>query len=169
MAFGLIVRRRLGHKAIGFASERTADSLSETKGQLLSEVIPEDLTEYGMIPEMIGRLPIITSLQSLSEQTLVRILTEPKNALIRQYQHFFMLENTQLEFTPGALSAIARRAMERETGARALRSVMEEIMLDLMYDLPDAVDKRAKYIIDADAVHQRKSLIELRVARKESA
>ena len=165
-----IVRRRLGHKAIGFATERlSVDDDSDQKGKLLAQVTPEDLTEYGMIPEMIGRLPIITSLHPLSEQTLLRILTEPKNALVRQYHQFFLLEDAKLEFTSGALKVIAHRAMERDTGARALRSAMEEIMLDLMYDLPDQAAENRHYVIDAAAVEHRKSLAELREPVKESA
>ena len=167
-----IIRKRLGHKAIGFAAETnlsTAGPGTALASAPLGQVTPTDLIEFGMIPELIGRLPVITALEPLNVEILVQILTQPKNALIRQYQHFFALENADLEVTDSALRVLARRALERETGARALRSVMEELMLDLMYDLPDAVGKGAKYIIDADAVHQRKSLIELRVARKESA
>jgi ATP-dependent Clp protease ATP-binding subunit ClpX len=122
-----------------------------------------------MIPELIGRLPIITPLMPLSEQTLIQILTEPKNALVRQYQHFFSMENAELEFTPSALSKLAHRAMVRDTGARALRSVLEEVMLDLMYDLPEMSNDGAKYVLDAAAIEGRKPLSALRVAKKESA
>ena len=100
---------------------------------------------------------------------MVRILTEPKNALVRQYQYFFGLEDAELEFTEEALRALARRAMARDTGARALRSIMEEIMLDLMYDLPDVAGEGARYVIDTDAVEHRRSLTDICVPAKESA
>ncbi len=164
-----VVARRIGHKSIGFASEDSHDDFLEDKGYLLSRVTPEDLSSYGMIPELIGRLPIITSLAPLTEEAMVQILTEPKNAMIRQYQHFFGMENAELEFTPGALAKLARKAMSRQTGARALRSVMEELMLNLMYDLPDQVGEHNKYVIDADAVDNPTELANLRVAQKESA
>ena len=164
-----VVRRRLGKRSIGFAAEQVDDRPVEERDDVMQQVTPEDLMEYGMIPELVGRLPIITSLVTLSEPMMVRILTEPKNALIRQYQHFFSMENTQLEFTPSAMSLIARRAMERNTGARALRSVLEEIMLELMYDLPDQAAEGTRYVIDAAAIEQRKPLAELAEPRKESA
>ncbi|MCX5659600.1 MAG: ATP-dependent Clp protease ATP-binding subunit ClpX [Planctomycetota bacterium] len=164
-----IIQRRLGRKSIGFASETGEADRKKNKGELLAQVTPEDLIEFGMIPELIGRLPIITPLMPLAESTLIQILTEPKNALVRQYQHFFTMENAELEFTPGALSMLAHRAMARDTGARALRSVMEEVMLDLMYDLPELANEGAKYILDADAIEFRKPLAALRVPRKESA
>jgi ATP-dependent Clp protease ATP-binding subunit ClpX len=135
----------------------------------MRQVTPEDLIEYGMIPELIGRLPIITALDELTEKLMVNILTEPKNALIRQYNYFFTMENAELEFTPSALSLIAQRAMDRHTGARGLRSVVEEVMLELMYDLPDRDNKGIKYVLDAAAIEQSKPLDELVVAQKESA
>jgi ATP-dependent Clp protease ATP-binding subunit ClpX len=164
-----IIRRRLGRKSIGFASEQSVDDMTDDKGYLLSQVTPEDLIEFGMIPELVGRLPIITPLMPLSEEILIQILTEPKNALVRQYQHFFGMENAELEFTPAALSKLARRAMQRDTGARALRSVMEEIMLELMYDLPEMNNEGTKYVVDVSAIENRKPLAELRVQKKESA
>lgn len=165
-----VVDRRLGQSSIGFASEQThEDEHNDDQGYLLSQVTPEDLSEYGMIPELIGRLPIITSLEPLDIETLVMILTEPKNALVRQYQHFFSMENAELEFTADALELLASRAIERNTGARALRSVMEEIMLDLMYDLPDMQNNNTKYLMDAKAIEEQHPLEKLRVAHKESA
>ncbi|MEM9414679.1 MAG: hypothetical protein AAGA29_04270 [Planctomycetota bacterium] len=123
-----------------------------------------------MIPELIGRLPIITPLEKLTPHTLTRILTEPKNALVRQYEYFFQMEGAELEFTEDALLALAEEAISRDTGARALRSVMEEVMLDLMYDLPDMNNEQAHYVIDASAIHTPRPLAELRVApKKESA
>ncbi len=163
-----IVQRRLGHQAIGFASEHEEDA--EHRDDVLQFVTPEDLTEFGMIPELIGRLPIVTSLMQLDAETLVQILTEPKNALVRQYQQFFTMEDCELEFTRDALLLMARRALERKTGARALRSVMEEVMLDLMYDLPDVKNAGSRYVIDAQAVEKKRRLAELEmVVKKESA
>ncbi|MBI1338576.1 MAG: ATP-dependent Clp protease ATP-binding subunit ClpX [Phycisphaera sp.] len=164
-----IVRRRLGHQAIGFISEEGDESSIEERNRLLAQVTPEDLIEFGMIPELIGRLPIITALEPLSEEAMVQILTEPKNALVKQYQHFFTMENASVEFTPGALAILARRALERNTGARALRGVLEEVMLDLMYDLPDMNGDGSKYIIDTSAIERRKPLSQLREVKKESA
>ena len=165
-----IIQRRVGKRSIGFATERTnRDRGLEDKGDLLVQVTPEDVLEYGMIPELIGRLPIITPLRPLTIETLVSILTEPKNALIRQYQHFFGMEGASLEFTPSALHKLAERAIERDTGARALRSVLEETMLELMYDLPDLDNTNAHYVIDEAAVTGSPKLSSLRVQKKESA
>jgi len=122
-----------------------------------------------MIPELIGRLPIITALEMLDAKMLVDILTKPRNALVRQYQHFFAMEEAELEYTDPALMALAKRALARKTGARALRSVMEEFMLELMYELPEHARKGTKYLIDGDAIEHGKTLNELRVAKKESA
>ena len=164
-----LVRKRLGQRSIGFASEHDVDHRTDFADSLMAEVTPEDLIEFGMIPELIGRLPVITSLEPLNEQMMVQILTEPKNALVRQYQYLFSMENAVLEYTPSALSMIAKRAMPRNTGARALRSVMEEIMLELNYDFPDRANDGAKYVIDAAAIKHRKPLSELLVPQKESA
>ena len=166
-----IIKKRLGHKSIGFASETRLASQTDTfdTGFVTSYVTPEDLIEFGMIPELIGRLPIMTALGMLTEDMLIEILTQPKNALVRQYQHFFSLEDAELELTDSALRLLARRALERETGARALRSVLEEFMLDLMYELPEQPNKGGKYVIDAEAIEQQKPLADTRVAQKESA
>ena len=166
-----IIRRRLGRKSIGFAAEAAKDTNKqiEDRGWLLQQVTPEDLTTYGMIPELIGRLPLAAALAPLSEEMLIRILTEPKNALVRQYQHFFSMENAELEFTPAALTRLAGKALKRDTGARALRSVLEETMLDLLYDLPEHKDEGGKYVLDVDGVDGIKRLIDLRVPVKESA
>jgi len=165
-----IVRKRLGHKAIGFASETRAGArFGQEDPFVISQVTPEDLIEFGMIPELIGRLPVITALDKLTVDILVEILTKPKNALVHQYQHMFGLEDSELHFTDSALQLLASRALARKTGARALRSVMEELMLDLMYDLPDYGGKSGRVVIDAEAIEQRKTLDELSVAKKESA
>ena len=165
-----IIRKRLGSRRIGFGSERDEQSEAESRAAALSQVMPEDVLGFGLIPELVGRLPIITPLMPLDEPALVQILTEPKNALVKQYQHFFGMEGASIEFTEDALEAIAHKALVRDTGARALRAVMEETMLNLMYDLPDRENEGVKYIIDADAITQRKGIDELeQVQKKESA
>ena len=165
-----VIRRRIGTQSIGFAHEAVVEDDTQTTAAALSQVQPEDLNEYGMIPELVGRLPVITSLSPLDAPALIQIMTEPKNALVRQYQHFFKMEGAELEFTDDALQLIAEKAMARKTGARALRSVMEEIMLHLMYDLPDMNNEDARYVIDEAAVAGSLPLAELvREAQKESA
>ncbi|MHC4659758.1 MAG: ATP-dependent Clp protease ATP-binding subunit ClpX [Planctomycetota bacterium] len=142
-----IVKKRLGKKMIGFDSELTGRTDEKTEySEIITQVIPEDVIEYGMIPEMVGRLPVITTLSALDENALIDILTKPKNALIKQYQKFFEMEDAELEFTDEALHALAQKALERDTGARALRSIAEELMVDLMYQLPEEPG-RAKYVI----------------------
>lgn len=169
-----IVQRRLGKRRIGFVAAEEEHALALKKfdrdGDALKHVMPEDILEFGLIPELVGRLPMITPLMPLSEEALIRVLTEPKNALVRQYQHFFHLEGAELRFTQEAYQVIAKRALERNTGARALRGVMEEIMLDLMYDLPDKAEKGARYILDADDIEHGVTIDQLhRVTMKESA
>ncbi|NTU70625.1 MAG: ATP-dependent Clp protease ATP-binding subunit ClpX [Coriobacteriia bacterium] len=134
-----IIADRIGKKGVGFAADLTDASKHET-GVLFSQVLPEDLNKFGMIPEFVGRLPVITHVEELSEDDLVHILTEPKNALVKQYQRLFHLESVELEFTDGALRGIAEQAIEHGTGARGLRSIMEGLLLDLMYELPSATD-----------------------------
>jgi len=164
-----LVRKRLGRKSIGFASEQSVDDHTDESEYVLERITPEDLNEFGMIPELIGRLPIITPLMPLTVDALVNILTEPKNALIKQYQHLFSIEGAELEYTTDALRELAERAISRETGARALRSVLEEVMLSLMYDLPDLNNDGAKYVLDREALIKKRSLADVRVAKKESA
>ncbi len=130
-----VVKRRGGKKSIGFGAKVTMDD-KKNIGELLASVQPEDLLKFGLIPELVGRLPVIATMQELLEADLIRILREPKNALIKQYQRLFELEGIQLSFTEGALTAIARKALERKSGARGLRSVLEAAMLDVMYELP---------------------------------
>ncbi len=129
-----VIQRRIGGKSLGFGAD--VRSTNQRGSSLLTEVQPEDLLKFGMIPEFIGRLPVLATLKELDDQALVRILREPKNALVRQYQKLFELENVHLRFTEGALTAIAREALARKTGARGLRAIMENIMLDIMYDIP---------------------------------
>ncbi|NLZ16989.1 MAG: ATP-dependent Clp protease ATP-binding subunit ClpX [Desulfobulbaceae bacterium] len=130
-----IIRQRSGVKAMGFGANVVSQK-SRSYGELLADIQPEDLLKFGLIPELVGRLPVIAPLQELDEDDLVRILKEPKNALSKQYQHLFALENVRLHFTESAYRAIARKAIERKSGARGLRSVMEECMLDVMFELP---------------------------------
>jgi len=165
-----IIKKRLGRQLIGFSAEKqVSQEQAEQKEEILQQVTPEDLVHFGMIPELVGRLPICTALSPLDESALVRILTEPKNALIKQYVKFFEMENAELEFTPGALAAIANKALKRDTGARALRAVTEEIMLELMYELPDQPEKQ-KYVIDEDIVEGKASLFTARkMPKKETA
>lgn len=130
-----VVKRRKGKKSIGFGAIVESDKKIKL-GEMLASVRPEDLLKFGLIPELVGRLPVIATMQELEEEDLIRILTEPKNALTKQYQRLFELEDVRLRFTEGSLSAIAQKALKRKSGARGLRSVMEEAMLDVMYDLP---------------------------------
>jgi ATP-dependent Clp protease ATP-binding subunit ClpX len=165
-----IIKKRLGKKMIGFDSELSGrtDEKSEYS-DILQQVIPEDIIEYGMIPEMVGRLPVITMLTALDEDALIEILTQPKNALCKQYQRFFEMENAELEFTEGALHALAEKALKRDTGARALRAITEELMIDLMYQLPEE-QKPAKYVINRDIVEGKAELYTAKQkAKKESA
>jgi ATP-dependent Clp protease ATP-binding subunit ClpX len=161
-----IIKKRLGKKMIGFDSEMSGQADEKTEySDLIQQVIPEDIIEYGMIPEMVGRLPVITTLSALDEEALIDILTKPKNALVKQYQKLFQMENAELEFTNESLHTIAKKALERDTGARALRSIAEKLMIDLMYQLPEEA-KPAKYTITKDIVEGKIDLFE---AKKESA
>ncbi len=130
-----VVKRRERKKSIGFGAEVLSDSKKKL-GELLASVQPEDLLKFGLIPELVGRLPVIATMEELHEEDLVRILREPRNALTKQYMKLFEFEGISLRFTEGSLTAIARKALERKSGARGLRSVMEKAMLDVMYDLP---------------------------------
>lgn len=131
-----IIAQRVGTSGLGFNSE-VPESKKKAEGELLAQVLPEDLNQYGMIPEFVGRIPVITSLLELTEEELVRILTEPKNALVKQYTRMFEFEDAELTFEKEALLAIAHEAIEHGTGARGLRSICERVLLDVMYDLPE--------------------------------
>jgi ATP-dependent Clp protease ATP-binding subunit ClpX len=145
-----IIRNRVGHQIIGFRAEHKS-SKTEEVGEILRSALPEDLLRFGLIPEMIGRLPVIASLEPLTEEILVQILIEPKNALVKQYKKLFKLDNAELSFTKEALQAIAKQAIKRKTGARALRSILENLMLDIMYELPSR-QNIGKCIIDKQHV-----------------
>ena len=170
MGLDKFIKKRLGKKMIGFDSElsRAIDEKTDYS-DTLGQVIPEDIIEYGMIPEMVGRLPVITTLSALNEEALIEILTQPRNALSKQYQRFFEMEKAELEFTEGALHALAQKALERDTGARALRAITEELMIDLMYQLPEE-PKPTKYIITREIVEGKAELFTAKQkAKKESA
>ncbi|MCI1975624.1 MAG: ATP-dependent Clp protease ATP-binding subunit ClpX [Limosilactobacillus sp.] len=147
-----IVKERLGDKTIGFGTD-SDEAANVTEKNILQHVIPEDLLKFGLIPEFIGRLPVMTALQKLDEDDLVRILTEPKNALVKQYQELIRLDGSQLSFTEGALRAMAQLAIKRNTGARGLRSIIEDVMRDVMFDLPSRKDVE-KVVIDKRCVTQ---------------
>ncbi len=144
-----IIKRRQGEKVIGFGSDPNKVDVDE--GSIMSKLIPEDLLKFGLIPEFIGRLPVLASLEQLNEAALVQILTEPKNALAKQYQKMLELDGVELEFDEDALVAIAKEAIERKTGARGLRSIIESTMLDVMYELPSREDVK-KCIITAKTI-----------------
>jgi ATP-dependent Clp protease ATP-binding subunit ClpX len=145
-----IIRQRIGKKSIGFGSD--IDSrLKQEDDSILQFALPEDLLRYGLIPEFVGRLPVISTLRSLEEADLVRILTEPKNALVRQYRQFFRYDKVDLTFTDEALAGIAELALERGTGARGLRSILETALLPTMYELPSRSDVN-KCVVDVDTV-----------------
>ncbi len=165
-----IVKKRLGKKMIGFNTEHSGQQdKKQDYSNLIRQVTPEDIIEYGMIPEMVGRLPIITTLSALDEDALVEILTKPKNALVRQYQKLFEMEDAALSFTDEALKMLAQKALKRDTGARALRSIMEELMVDIMYRLPEE-PKPGEYLITPEVVSGRDDLFAAaRRARRESA
>ena len=145
-----IIETRLDRKSIGFNVEVTDKKAHET-GALLKETVPQDLVKFGLIPEFVGRVPINVSLEGLDKEALVRILKEPKNALIKQYRKLFDLDDVKLTFEEDAIDAIAEKAMERKTGARGLRSIMENVMMDVMYQIPSD-DTIEECIITKDAV-----------------
>ncbi|MDX1935157.1 MAG: ATP-dependent Clp protease ATP-binding subunit ClpX [Capsulimonadales bacterium] len=148
-----IIERRTKPSAVGFRARQTGDAINE--GDIFAHVQPDDLVKFGMLPEFIGRLPVVATFTPLTEDCLVRILTEPKNALTRQYKKFLEFDGVQLEFTPDSLQAIAAEAMGRGTGARALRTIIEEVMMNIMYDLPSTNDIRS-CIVSGDTVRERK-------------
>ena len=151
-----IIGKRLGKRSIGFGQERVVHDELET-GDLLAKVTSDDILQFGMIPELIGRLPVVSPLRPLDEGALVRVLTEPKNALVKQYQTLFSMENAELHFTDDALKLIARKAHEKDVGARGLRAIIEEVMLDILYELPDQ-PPASKFVVTEDVVAGRQPL-----------
>jgi len=161
-----IIARRVGRGSFGFGG---GPQNEHTIGDLLMQVTSDDLLEFGMIPEFIGRLPVLAPLDPLDEDSLVRILTEPRNALVKQYQKLFEMEGAELDFHPSALKEIARRARERDTGARGLRSIVEEVMTDIMFELPD-MEPKGKFSVTEQVVRGEKPLFEKKpAADKKSA
>jgi len=161
-----IIGRRLGKKSIGFNHKQM--SREETCSQYLSQVASEDIHHFGLIPELIGRVPVVATLEPLDESALIRVMREPKNALVKQYRRLFQMEEADVEFTDSALAKIARMALEKKTGARGLRSIVEGIMLDIMYDLPDLPSGKTYQVTD-EAVEGRTGVLPIgsseRVAR----
>jgi len=147
-----VIDRRIGKKGVGFAAELRKQSAPDPH-DFFSEVLPEDLVQFGLIPEFIGRLPVVTAVHQLTRDDLVTILTEPKNALTRQYQRFFSYDEAELVFSDDSLNAIADRALERETGARGLRSIIEEALLDVMFELPSRDDVR-KCVVTRETIEK---------------
>lgn len=153
-----VIEQRTGKKSIGFGVE-VAGSAEKRIGNILSLVEPEDLIKYGLIPEFIGRLPVVATLEELDEASMIRILTEPKNSLIKQYQKLLSLDNVRLRFTEGALAAIARKAKEKKAGARGLRSILEDVMLDIMYEIPSQKDVAECVISEESILKKEKPLL----------
>lgn len=154
-----VILNRTEKSSIGFAAEVRSKDSRKDLGEVFRMVEPEDLIKYGLIPEFVGRLPVIATLEELDEQALVRVLTEPKNALIKQYQKLFKMEGVELEFRDEALRAIARTALKRKTGARGLRSIIEHCLLDIMYELPSMKDVVKVVIDDKVITHEGKPLL----------
>ncbi len=146
-----VIRDRSEKTGIGFSAEVKSKEDNRSVGEVLSTVEPEDLIRYGLIPEFVGRLPVVATLRELDEEALIRILTEPKNALTKQYHRLFEMEGVELEFREDALSAVAKKAMERKTGARGLRTILEHALLDTMYDLP-STEGVSKVVIDGEVI-----------------
>jgi ATP-dependent Clp protease ATP-binding subunit ClpX len=147
-----IIGKRIGKSAVGFGAEVRSKSSVESS-ELLAQVMPEDLLNFGLIPEFIGRLPVISAVHQLQREDLVQILMEPKNALVKQYQRFFGYDNIELVFTEDALWEIADKALERETGARGLRSIIETALLDVMFELPSRRDV-SKCVITKETIEK---------------
>ncbi len=153
-----IIRKRLGHKMLGFGGDSVRNEQSES--DLLAQVQTEDILQFGLIPELVGRLPVVSYLQPLDEEGLVRVMKEPKNALIKQYQALFQMENCELRFTDEALHFVAAKALAKGVGARGLRGILEEVMLDIMYDLPEQ-EEGTVFTIDESVVSGGKNLFQM--------
>jgi ATP-dependent Clp protease ATP-binding subunit ClpX len=147
-----IIRNRSERGGIGFGAEVASKDNRKEMSQLLKDVEPEDLIKFGLIPEFVGRLPVVATLTELDEKALIRILTEPKNALVRQFHKLFSMEGVELEFRDNSLTAISRKALARKTGARGLRSIIEHALLDIMFDLP-SLKNVSKVVIDEATIN----------------
>ncbi len=162
-----IIRRRTGSKVMGFGAEIVKHN-DKNIGEILECIQPEDLIKYGLIPESLGRLPVIATLDELSEQTLIRILTEPKNALIKQYAKLFEMEGVNLRFTDSALSAVGKEAVKRKSGARGLRAILESCMLNIMFDIP-SIENVKECVLSEDVVMNKEEPILLYEQKKKQA
>ena len=147
-----VIRDRSEKGGIGFAAEVKSKEDNKNFGEVLADLEPEDLVRYGLIPEFVGRLPVIATLEELDVEALISILTEPKNALTKQYGRLFEMEGVEIDFRPDALRAVAEKGMERKTGARGLRSILESVLLDSMYDIPSE-DTVSKVVIDESVIN----------------
>ncbi len=163
-----IIQGRIGIKRLGFGADIRSIDQKQTIGEILEQVQPEDLIKFGLIPEFVGRLPVVATLDELTEDALVSILTEPKNALVKQYQKLFELEKVNLRFTEGALRAVAREAIKRKSGARGLRSILENVMLEIMYELPSMVGVN-ECVINEEVILQHEPPLLLYQKRAENA
>jgi ATP-dependent Clp protease ATP-binding subunit ClpX len=146
-----VIKSRTEKGGIGFSAEVKSKDDSQNVGEIFSDVRAEDLIKYGLIPEFVGRLPVVATLEELDEAALIQILTEPKNALVKQYKHLFEMEGAELEFRGDSLAAIARKSMERKTGARGLRTIVENVLLDTMYEIPSN-DNITKVVVDESVI-----------------
>ncbi|HRF53626.1 MAG TPA: AAA family ATPase, partial [Aquimonas sp.] len=150
----IIQQRSADASGIGFSASVRSKDQKPNVGRLLADVEPEDLIKFGLIPEFVGRLPVVATLEELDEAALVRILTEPKNAITKQFRRLFDLEGVDLEFRPDALAAVARKALSRKTGARGLRTILEQVLLDTMFDLP-SIDGVSKVVVDETVINEK--------------
>ncbi|MCK5527248.1 MAG: ATP-dependent Clp protease ATP-binding subunit ClpX, partial [Candidatus Latescibacteria bacterium] len=162
-----VIQRRISSKVMGFGADVQAKD-KNTVGELLQKLEPEDLIKYGLIPEFLGRLPVIATLDELSEETLIRILKEPKNALVKQFQKLFEMEGVNLRFTDSALVAIAKKAVSRKSGARGLRAIIESCMLDIMYEIP-SIDDVKECVISEEVALKKEAPILLYEQKKKKA
>ena len=158
------IQKRLGKRTLGFG-QQSGYKAESNLAELLPQVTTDDVLEFGLIPELVGRLPVISALAPLNEEGLVRVLTEPKNALVKQYKSLFEMEQSDLNFTHEALAAIAKRAFEKGTGARGLRSIIESVMLDIMFELPDQ-EKGSSFLIDEDMIDGTRKLFDIKEPKK---
>ena len=168
-----IIRQRIGEKSLGFGSIKKESKFDifnskKAKSELLSKIQPEDLLKFGLIPEFIGRLPMIATLEDLDEEALIKILVEPKNSLVKQYQKLFEIEGVSLSVSDSALKAISKKAIERKSGARGLRAILENIMLDTMYEIPSEPDVK-EILISEETINKGEKPLKIYHQQAESA